>query len=393
MPRVSVIIPSYNHEKYIGQAIQSVLDQTYQDFEIVITDDGSTDDTVNEIKKFKDHSIRLFIFEKNQGASVAVAKCISEAQGEYIAILNSDDIFLPPKLEKQVRFLDEHPEVWAVFGYPQIIDEDGNDFTDVNYSYYNIFKQPNRTRFEWLNFFFYKWNCLCHPSVLARRDCYTKIGPPEPRFSQLGDLNHWVRLCMKHEIYIIQENLIKFRVRAGEANASGDRPEVIRRGAFEFIQILKNFLEIETTEEFSKIFPEATKYGYEILKDTIPFFVAMLALDNENSYPIPQYFAISVLFDLFRNKDTREKLEKRYGFRYIDFIKLAGKYDLFNVVEVINLKQKLIEKDQQLREKVWQLVETEKLVHTLSNSWSLRMTAPLRALVRFLKGNARRLIY
>lgn len=332
--KVSVIIPSYNHEKYVGEAIQSVLDQTYSDFEIVITDDGSNDNTVSEIKKFTDPRIRLFTFDQNQGADFALTNCIKEAKGEYFAILSSDDMFLPHKLEKQIKFLDTRPEIWAVFGYAQIIDEEGNNFTDKTHFYYSIFKQFNRTRFEWLNHFFNKGNCLCHSSVLARRDVYTTICPPDPRYTQLGDYYMWIKVCLEHEIYIIQENLIKFRVRQGEKNASGNRPETVIRDSFETIQILKVYLNIKNVEDFMKIFPKAIKEGEKAektKKEMIPFLIAMLALKKDS--PLYRYLAIDTLYEIFRNKNIAKKIEKNYGFNYIDFIKLTGKYDLFNVLK------------------------------------------------------------
>ena len=130
-------------------------------------------------------------------------------------------------------------------------------------------------------------------------------------------------------------------------------------------QILRSFLEIETRDEFLKIFPEASKYGGQIEKDVIPFFIAMLALDTESA--IHQYFGINVLFNLLGNKDTAEKVEEKYGFRYIDFIKLTGKYDLFKP----NVEQRLAEREVQLQE--------------LLNSWSWRMTTPLRWLYKHLR--------
>jgi glycosyltransferase involved in cell wall biosynthesis len=154
MPKVSVIIPSYNHEKYVREAIQSVLEQTYQDFEIVITDDGSRDRTVSIIKSFTDPRIKLFYFPKNRGAAVAVNHCIAEASGEFIALLNSDDAFVPKKLEKQVEFLDKNPKIGAVFSYAQFIDEDSKDITNTEHHYAKVFLQQNRSRFEWLNYFF-----------------------------------------------------------------------------------------------------------------------------------------------------------------------------------------------------------------------------------------------
>lgn len=323
MPRVSVIIPSYNHEKYVAEAIQSVLDQSFQDFEIVITDDGSTDGTITEIKKFKDPRIRLFPFKENKGACVAVRKCLDEAKGEYIAMLSSDDVFLPGKLEKQVRFLDERTDIWAVFGYAQVIDEVGNDFEEKNHIYCKIFKQPNRNRFEWLNHFFYNGNCLCHPSALIRRSLYDELGYYDERLAQLPDFDMWIRTCLKHEIYIMPENLIKFRVRAGELNASGNRSEVHKRTGFELTRVLRHYLELRSTDEMLKVFPGAEKYGKED-KDLIPYFVARLAFDNEKSFPLNQVFAINVLYDILGDGKMAAKLEKKCAFTYRDFIELTG---------------------------------------------------------------------
>jgi glycosyltransferase involved in cell wall biosynthesis len=230
------------------------LDQTYRDFEIVVMNDGSTDNTVNEIKKFNDSRIKLFCHELNQGPAITINRCCNEAQGEYIAILNSDDLFLPDKLEKQIRYLDRHPETGAVFSYVRIINDDGRDIRDRNHPWCDLFNQPNRTRFEWLNYFFYHGNCLCHSSILARRDCYTTIAPPDPRFSQLGDFNRWVKICLHYEIHIITEKLVKFRVRHGNANESIDKLEHRIGSAWEVGQILKIIYESPIAVIFKKYF-------------------------------------------------------------------------------------------------------------------------------------------
>ncbi len=333
MPKVSVVIASYNHEKYVAETIQSILDQTYQDFEIVITDDGSTDGTVTEIKKLTDPRIKLFCFENNRGACVAKRKCLDEAKGEFIAALNSDDVFLPDKLEKQVRFLDEHPELGAVFGYAQIVDENGDDFTDTTHPYYDIFNRSNRTRFEWLNHFFYKGNCLCHPSVLIRNRCYKSIGYYDERYAQLPDFDFWTRLCMRYEIYIIPENLIKFRVRNDEANVSGQRPESMIRTSWEYAHILKNYLKVNSVDILLKVFPEAAEYK-NIDSDSIPFVLAMLAWKTGSK--IHQEFALDVLAEQLSNREIAKRLAVNFGFRYIDFIGLTGRCDLYGIKNVCN---------------------------------------------------------
>lgn len=328
MLRITVVIPSYNHEKYIAQAIQSVLEQTYQDFEIVITDDGSRDGTVDVIKTFRDPRIRLFCFDRNQGACAAMNNNIREAKGEFIAVLNSDDLFLPDKLEKQVAFLDKNQEIGAVFGHPKLIDEVGNDFVDASHLYQIVFKQSNRTRFEWLHHFFYQSNALCHPTVLIRKQCYKKVGYFDERFAQLPDYDFWIRLCMEYEIHIMQEDLIKFRIHSSEVNASGNRPEANIRALTEFKYLLENYLRIKTEETFYRIFPEGRRYEHCFDKDLIPFFISMLALDRE--YAPHQNFAINTLFYLLNDRELSIKLFDRCGFLMRDFIELTGKYDLFN---------------------------------------------------------------
>ena len=116
---------SYNHENFVGESIESVLKQTGCDFELIIVDDGSTDGTVKEIKKFKDPRITLHCLEKNQGACIALNQAIQMGRGEYVAILNSDDAFLPDKLRIQEIFLKAHPEVQALFALPQFVDDRG----------------------------------------------------------------------------------------------------------------------------------------------------------------------------------------------------------------------------------------------------------------------------
>jgi glycosyltransferase involved in cell wall biosynthesis len=349
MPRVSVIIPSYNHEKYVAEAIQSVLDQTYQDFEIIITDDGSTDRTVSEIQNFKDSRISLFVSEKNRGACVAARKCLDEAKGEYIAVLSSDDVFLPDKLKKQVKFLDEHPAIRAVFGYAHIIDDDGNDLTDEHHPYLTIFKQHSRTRFEWLNHFFYRGNCLCHPSVLIRHKCYDEVGYYDERYAQLPDFDFWIRLCMKYDIHILEENLVKFRVRINDSNASGNRRDSAIRLPWEYLHILENYLDVKTPEEFLRIFPEAQKYSKKFEKRLLPFFLAKLALETDST--LHQSFALNILYRLLNKPSIRNMLEKKYHFSFIDFIKLTGEYDIFNYYRLCDKDKIINELREQLQQK------------------------------------------
>ena len=115
-PRVSVILPTYNRAQLIAQAIQSVLDQTYQDFELIIVDDGSKDETEEVVNSFDDERIRYARHEENKGANAARNTGIAMARGEYIAFQDSDDKWLPEKLERQMRiFLITSTDIGVVY--------------------------------------------------------------------------------------------------------------------------------------------------------------------------------------------------------------------------------------------------------------------------------------
>ena len=127
MPRVSVVLPSYNHERFVGLALESVLAQTYQDFEIVITDDalhGRVCRGAEHAYQQRDPRIKLFVNRVNYETH-SVNNCIQHSSGEYIAMLSSDDEFFPTKLEQQVTFLDHHPDIAAVFTNARIVNDTG----------------------------------------------------------------------------------------------------------------------------------------------------------------------------------------------------------------------------------------------------------------------------
>lgn len=342
MPKVSIIIPSYDHEKYISYALESVLNQTFQDFEIVITDDHSVDETVKKIRKFKDSRIRLFSSIRNRGVCAAINNCLLNTKGKYIAQLNSDDAFFPDKLEKQVKYLDGHPEVGAVFSQAQMIDEEGTDVQDYSHFHGLMNTLDNRNRFQWLNYFFYNCRWLWHPSMMIRKKVYDDIGNHNPCLAQIQDFDIGIKLSLKYEQHIIQEKLTKFRIRAGEMNASAATPRAAIRSMFEFSHVLKHFLKIKGVEEFIKIFPQAhAKYKDIVDDDLIPFYVARQALEVEHVFH--QKFALDVLFNLLHDKKIIKKLEKKCNFDYSNFIKLTGKYDLYHVGHIA-YQEELIEK-------------------------------------------------
>ena len=326
-PTVSVIIPSYNHERFIKQCIQSVLVQTFQDFEIVITDDGSSDRTVEIIEGFSDSRIKLFKHSVNKGASIAANNCILNSSGKYIAMLSSDDVWYPEKLEIQVKYLDTHPNIAIVFGKVNWIDASGNLLT-VGFPYKNVFNVENRTRFEWLRHFFREGNCLCHPCSLIRKEHYLEVGLLNPSFANLPDFDLWVRFCLKYDIHILDQDLIYFRRISEQENASGDNITGRIRNRFEHKQILTHYLEIQEPKELLLLFPDAAEYG-EASSDIIPYFFSRIAINSGVDFMMS--WGLENIYALLKNEMTAQKLEKQCGFTYLDFIRLAGQCDVYKM--------------------------------------------------------------
>ena len=366
---VSVILTSYNHGKFLREAIESVLAQTFYDFELIIWDDASDDDSWEIISSYADQRVKAFRNTINMGPVFGVNKAISEiAKGEYIAIHHSDDVWESTKLEQQVAFLEVNPDVGAVFSDALAIDECGAPLTDQSHFYYDIFAQSNRTRHEWLRFFFYDGNALCHPSILIRKKCYDHCGKYLDLLFQLPDLNMWIRLCMQYEIHVMPQKLVRFRIRALEMNTSGPRPETRIRGTYEFGKAINSYLEIDDHADIFKIFPSMARL--ELGHDTDIGFVVAMACFEAPTFCAKQMFGLDVLYIILSDPARAKAIKEKYGFVLNDFIALTGKYDLFSTEEVSNLRQSLVERDAQIA--------------ALLNSISWRLTRPLRAIVNLL---------
>jgi glycosyltransferase involved in cell wall biosynthesis len=342
MPKISILLTSYNHAKYIREAIDSVLAQTFSDFELIIWDDASSDDSWDIIQSYSDKRIKAFRNEKNLLPHYGVNKTISEvARGEYFAMHHSDDVWAPDKLQKQVAYLDSHAQCGAVFTRTSTIGEDSLPLDDSKHFYSAIFDQPNRSRQEWLRHFFFRGNALCHPSMLIRKRCYEECGTYNDTLAQLPDFDMWVRLCFKYEIHVLEDRLTSFRVRAGEMNSSGSRPEVRIRDRSEFHHVLKQYFCIATFDELASIFPEAQPYfradGY------VPKFVMSMIALNAKALLWAKFLGIETLLDLFADASERAKIVRLYQFNYRDVIALTGKHDLFNQELLASQNQALTE--------------------------------------------------
>jgi len=221
----------------------------------VVTDDHSSDATAQEVRSIADPRVSFAELDRNSGVCAAVNASIERSSGQYVAMLSSDDLFLPAKLAKEARFLDEHDDVGAVFGYPTFIDEAGAPLADDETFYGGVFRVRNRSRDQWLRHLFLHGNMLCSSTALVRRRCYDEVGPFDPALAQVPDLEMWVRLLKRHQIHVIEEPLAAFRIIDDQKNASAPRPEGVVRLHWELRKVLEHYLDLNRAE-FAKVFPE-----------------------------------------------------------------------------------------------------------------------------------------
>jgi len=207
-PMLSVIIPTYNRAHLISRAIKSVLNQTYQDFEIIVIDDGSTDNTEEIVKDFTDFRIHYIYHKYNQGVSAARNTGIKASRGEYIALLDSDDEWLPEKLSKQIKVLQsESPEVGAVYSNLCYIDENGKST--------NKLLNPKKEGYIYEDLF--AGNCVGPPStLLIRKECFNRVGLFDNLLNAQEDWDMWIRIAKYYRFALIKIPLVKYRLHSNQ---------------------------------------------------------------------------------------------------------------------------------------------------------------------------------
>jgi glycosyltransferase involved in cell wall biosynthesis len=204
MPKISVAMPVYNCERYVAQAVESILAQTFADFEFLIVDDGSTDTsrTILETYAARDARIQL-VSRPNTGLLVALNEMLSRARGEYVARMDADDVALPQRFEQQVRYLDEHPECVLVGSRVIIIDPDGDPLTVMG----------SALTHEEIDhgFMTAQGQLVYHPSVVFRRQVVLELGGYRPEFDLVEDADLFLRLAEIGRIVNLVEPLLKYR--------------------------------------------------------------------------------------------------------------------------------------------------------------------------------------
>lgn len=237
LPNVSIIIPTYNRARYLDGALRSVFSQTVNDSEVILIDDGSTDET-RDIANRYGKKIRI-VTQENQGRSSARNSGLQLAQGTLIAFLDSDDEWFPDKLERQLSYLKSHPDTSFLYGHVEVMDEEGG--SDPNMTA-KIRKQWNRAHERGETYENWALECCCLLStVILRAECLKEAGTFDPEIRANEELDLYLRIARKHKIdFLSGKPLVRYRMHSG--NAGSDN---LSKGA---IQVAEKHLRFLGTE-------------------------------------------------------------------------------------------------------------------------------------------------
>ncbi|MFM2429105.1 MAG: hypothetical protein RLZZ511_318 [Cyanobacteriota bacterium] len=221
-PKISVVIPTYNSIRTVRDTIASVQAQTFQDIEILVINDGSTDNLLDCLADITDRRIHIHSYP-NGGLPVARNRGIAKSRGEYIAFIDADDLWTPDKLEKQLAALEANPNAGLAYSWTYFMEEDGQRYhTDRP-----IWFQGNVLKDLML------WNFLCHGSnPLIRRSVIEAIGEFDPSLPSAEDWDYWLRIAARWEFALVPEAQIYYRQSGG---AMSSKVEVMEAAQLEVL--------------------------------------------------------------------------------------------------------------------------------------------------------------
>lgn len=313
---VSVCISAYNSASTVLETLNSVVNQTYKNLQIIVVDDCSTDDTVQLIKSIDDTRIELHKTVQNFNVTVAFNESLKYVKGDYIARIDADDVWQPDKIEKQVKFLENHLEYGACFTYAQIIDKFGNINCDSELN--KAFIVENDTQIKMYRFLYDNLNHFCHSSSLIRSQVMKEIGNYDVSILQLQDYDYWMRLLPKYNVYIIPEYLTIYRTGGISSEMIGKKLNIHNneylRAIYKSVNICPDKIFLETFADKLKFQGKHTHEETEIEKA----FVLLEGTFYSRGNPV---LGILKFSELFQNEKYVKIASDKFNFFAKDLYK------------------------------------------------------------------------
>lgn len=275
-PKVTVLMSVYNNEKHLSDAVNSILNQTFGDFEFLIINDGSTDNSDEILKSYKDSRITIYKNKENIGLAKSLNLGLKKAKGKYIARQDGDDISMPERLKRQVDFLDKYSDYAVVGTFAKVFDENSREV--------RLWKKLIED--DEIRKFLKKGNCIIHGSAMIRTSFLNNVGFYYESMERSQDYELWLRLSKKYKMANIPEVLYFWRTNTGKVGVKYIRNQQI----FVALAKIKNkFLDIE---EVTKQFINSTsKYCFISLRFYSIFkIIDLITLKKVNIYRVYNIF-------------------------------------------------------------------------------------------------------
>lgn len=386
---VSIIMVNYNHGDFIAEAIESVLNQSYKNWELIIVDDGSTDQSCDIIRKYTDKRIRPIFLKENSHICVATNIGLNRVSGEYVARLDSDDVWKMSKLEKQVNYLENNKHIALCFTklniinkYSQIVKREDEE------QLYNLYDNRQKSRSDWLKFFFFYGNSLIQSSLLMRLEVVKRVGLFNLAYVQAHDFDFFIRAAKHFEFGFVEEPLTNYR--RIEKQNSEVNPENDLRFFNEYMNIRLHFFDDFSDELFIETFQECfvnkgASSHEELLCEQA--FLLMQCVGENNLNPV---LGLIKMEELLNRPDTCAILEKEYHFTPKMFYEENKKrqfysYELYKKERDLRYElQKVKESNRHQQDHIDLLLEIknqqQEYIEQLQNSISWKITKPIRNL-------------
>lgn len=399
---VSIVMVNYNQEKFLKKAIDSVLIQTYKNWELIIVDDGSTDRSVDIIKEYEDDRIKPIFLQENSHICIATNIGFAAVNGKYIARLDSDDIWEKEKLKKQMDFLQQNPDAKVCFTQIELINENGENINDREPELLSLYNSRQKSREEWIKFFFFVGNSLL-PTLVFEKKLLDIVGGFKLNYCQTHDFEFLIRLIKHTDFYFVEEELVKYRRTSAQNSASTVKKNT--RFFNEYMDIRYHFFENMSDELFISAFKEFfhnkdASTHEEIVCEQAFLLEKCIGYSDDN--PILGLFKLG---ELMNDEKYGRVLREKYNYtpkkyyeetcKKILWVKKDNewKQELEKQKEDLKNKEEHIQKLLEIKElqqnhiiKVEQELEVfRQKLHAMEESRSWKMTQPIRKIKEKVK--------
>ncbi len=316
VPKISFICSSYNHEKYVGYFLESLLSQTVSDWELVIIDDNSTDKTAAAIKRIDDVRIRFFQHSYNKGLTFGVSEGCGLASAAIVAWMASDDALLPDYVERVLREFDD-PQISAVYTPLQCMDEESRLVEKM------IWLNPKTPAETFFSEAFLHGNPLTSPGMAFRKSALSPYLPLDIGMIQYADWQMHFFLLFEHTIKILEYPVVLYRISAGSLSARS--PDAIMREDLETQKLMNTVVDLigQDIDAFQKYFGNhPLVVDQDIRPETVPYWLGRLALTS--SIFAKQKWGVQTIMNFISTSENMELLNNLYDFTYGHYMHLCN---------------------------------------------------------------------